>query len=203
MIIFGTRTSSYRPYNNTAFDCDHCGSKASVDIFFATRYFHIFWIPVFPFSKTGMSQCQHCKRAQYRGQMSAQMQTCHDDARGRAKTPVRYFTGLILVVLFFTLAFFAAFIGRQNSQSWIQSPKAGDVYEVSETEGYTLYKVTQVTPDSLTLIPYEYIVERTSQLRKLKRSSPDNYDESAAFTLSAKAIREMYAARSIRSVDRK
>lgn len=203
MIIFGTRASSYKSYSDTAYDCDHCGSKASVDLTFATRYFHIFWVPVFPIGKTGMSQCRHCKRALYRSQMPPQLQSGYNDARRRVKTPAKYFAGLILAGLFFTFACYAAFTSRRNSQAWIQTPKVGDVYEVNDAEGYTLYKVTRVTSDSLTLIPHEYIVEKSSQLRKLKRSNPDDYDETAVFTLSTQTLRAMYDTRNIRSVDRK
>jgi hypothetical protein len=135
--------------------------------------------------------------------MSPQLQSGYDNVRQCIKTPAKYFAGLILGGLFFALVFFATFASWQNSKSWIQAPKVGDVYEVNDMEGYTLYRVTQVTPDSLTLVPRKYIVEKSSQLRKLKHSYSDDYDETAVFALPTQTLKAMYDARTIRAVDRK
>ncbi|MBC9798266.1 zinc-ribbon domain-containing protein [Sinomicrobium weinanense] len=63
LLFFGTRASKIkaRPIGSPT-ECPYCQSK---DSFVATtfgRYFHLFWIPLFPLYKTTILECSHCKR---------------------------------------------------------------------------------------------------------------------------------------------
>ncbi|HEX6426483.1 MAG TPA: hypothetical protein VF008_02310 [Niastella sp.] len=202
MIIFGTRTSSYRKNNAISSQCSHCGNPASIHLQFATRYFHIFWIPIFPIGTIGLSECTHCKKAMYRNEMPPAMQVVYKEARQKSKTPLKFFSGLLLAGVFFVLVVFAVFFDRNNSTAWIQAPRAGDVYEVKEAEGYTLYKVVGLHDDSVTLVPHQFIVEKSSRLRKLKREHPDDYDNTSQFSIVRKDLKAMYDARTIKKVNR-
>ncbi|MGS2738198.1 zinc-ribbon domain-containing protein [Sinomicrobium sp. M5D2P17] len=63
LIFFGTRASKIKTKRiggNT--ECPYC---KNINTFVATtfgKYFHIFWIPLFPFSKTTILECSHCKK---------------------------------------------------------------------------------------------------------------------------------------------
>ncbi len=202
MIIFGVRTSAFKVVDGYTYDCNHCQSTSSVNLLFASRYFHLFWIPVFPIGKTGISQCNHCKHALYRNEMPAVIGMEYNKARSGSRTPVKLFTGLLLVVAFFTFATYAAFTSRANSGQWIKDPHTGDVYDVKEEEGYTLYKVAAVSKDSVTLLPHEYVVDRSTQLRKLRRNNPDDYDEGEQFNVARHELQALYDSRVIRDVNR-
>ena len=202
MIIFGIRTTAFKMVDGYAYNCNHCQSADSVNLLFASRYFHLFWIPVFPVGKTGISQCAHCKQALYRNELPAAIGMEYSKAKSSAKTPVKLFTGVLLVAAFFAFATYAAITSRADSGQWIQQPLAGDVYEVKEEEGYTLYKVVSLTKDSITILPHEYIVDRSTQLRKLRRNYPDDYDEAAQFSIARKELQTLYDSRVIRDVKR-
>ncbi|RZL29732.1 MAG: zinc-ribbon domain-containing protein [Pedobacter sp.] len=98
MIIFGTRSKVLNGSMVTA-NCNHCSSSQSVSISFILTYFHIFWIPMFPTSKTGVSQCSHCKQVLYANQMPAALQTVYQEEKKKVKTPWGYRFGLILIGL--------------------------------------------------------------------------------------------------------
>lgn len=99
MIIFGTRAGKVTPAEAQPFDCGHCHSKMSVRPVFIQRYFHVFWIPFFPLSKKGVTQCSHCKQVLYEKEVPAAMKPAFLDAKGKVKTPLKYFAGLILLGL--------------------------------------------------------------------------------------------------------
>lgn len=99
MIIFGTRTKFLNGSTATA-NCSHCGSTQTVRLSFALNYFHIFWIPMFPLSKTGISQCSHCKQALYANQMPDGLKAVYNEEKAKVKTPWVYRFGLILIGLF-------------------------------------------------------------------------------------------------------
>ena len=202
MIIFGLRSGSFKPVAVPAASCGYCHSTGTVHLYFARRYFHIFWIPIFPAGKTGMSECSHCKQSLRQVQMSPTLQNSYTAASRQVKTSPKYFAGLILIGLFAGAATIAAFIGRSNSEAYIQSPKAGDIYEINENGVYTLYRVQAVTADSVSLNPHEYEATSRKKFRALKRDYPDSY-ANEAFSLSKQSLSAMFGERRISHVNRK
>jgi hypothetical protein len=41
-------------------NCPSCEGATTTDILVYSKYFHIFWIPIFPFEKTAMTICSDC-----------------------------------------------------------------------------------------------------------------------------------------------
>ena len=62
MIIYGSRAVHLASAQPTSITCPSCGTQGSLVISTFRRHAHIFWIPLFPIGKTGVSQCQHCKQ---------------------------------------------------------------------------------------------------------------------------------------------
>lgn len=57
MIIFGTRSRMLNRMDDAPMlKCTHCGSSMAVDVFGTFKYFHIFWIPIFPYAKRIMTR---------------------------------------------------------------------------------------------------------------------------------------------------
>lgn len=63
MIFFGSRSRTITG-PDLMFPCDHCGHMQHV-VGGIQRYFHVYWIPVFPTSKDVIASCLHCKRTRY------------------------------------------------------------------------------------------------------------------------------------------
>jgi hypothetical protein len=40
--------------------CASCEETTTADIMVYSKYFHIFWLPIFPFEKTAMTICSRC-----------------------------------------------------------------------------------------------------------------------------------------------
>lgn len=98
MIIFGTRTKLLQNSSIAAVGtCNYCNSVGSLYAYKQVKYFHIFWIPIFPYSTEIISVCNHCKKVNYQREIDPQTLATIRSS-GMPKTPVGYFSGLILMV---------------------------------------------------------------------------------------------------------
>jgi len=202
MIIFGLRSGNAFQQQLSARDCDYCHTEHSVRFYFWVRYFHVFWIPIFPLYRSGRSQCSHCKQVLEQSQMSQEMVVDYRVARKTAKTPLKYFSGLIIAAVFFILAVLAVVTDKDNTDTWLQQPQTGDVYEVKRDGAYTLYRIQKVRKDTVLMNPYEFSTDKSSALRKLKKTYPNAYEEEV-MPFAKTELATMYAEREIRRIERK
>lgn len=202
MIIFGLRSGNAKQKENNLSDCAHCGTSQSVQLHFYVRYFHIFWIPLIPLYKTGVSQCNHCKQVLDKAQMPPHLLASYTPERKKAKTPLKYYSWLIIVALFVVFAVFAVFTESKDTKAWLQQPQAGDVYEMKEDGEYTLYRVKEIKGDTIFVNPHEYTADKLSALRKLKNNYPDAYSDST-IALAKNQLNAMYEAKTLKRINRK
>jgi len=202
MIIFGLRSGNAKQKENNLSDCAHCGTSQSVQLHFYVRYFHIFWVPLIPLYKIGVSQCNHCKQVLDKAQMPPHLLASYAPERKKAKTPLKYYSWLIIVALFVVFAVFAVFTESKDTKAWLQQPQAGDVYEMKEDGEYTLYRVKGIKGDTIFLNPHEYTADKMSALRKLKNNYPDAYSGSI-IALAKKQLNAMYEAKTLKRINRK
>nr|WP_319398850.1 hypothetical protein [uncultured Carboxylicivirga sp.] len=99
MIIYGTRSFSGKAVqtNNT---CPNCNTQGQMVFQSAIRYAHIFWIPLFPFQKIVVGQCQHCKKVYDKKTFDSRMFATADEVKQRQSFSVFHFTGLIIIAAF-------------------------------------------------------------------------------------------------------
>lgn len=105
MIIFGTRSKIIEPKDSFAptTNCAHCNQPNTVHPALQFSYFHIFWIPVFPYSKKYVTECAHCKN--FRRQKELGPDELQELKNGtHLKIPWGYYTGLVIIVLPIVLA---------------------------------------------------------------------------------------------------
>ena len=80
MIFFGSRSREVVGDLIQGNLCPECG-RAEHQSFGVQNYFHIYWIPVFPTSKTVGLVCTHCKKAQTGKELLVSHQEHRFDAR--------------------------------------------------------------------------------------------------------------------------
>jgi len=205
MIIFGTRTKLLKNRPNAAVgNCNYCNTTDSLHAYKQVKYFHIFWIPIFPYSTEIISVCNHCKKVNYQREIDPQTLTTIRSS-GMPKTTIGYFSGLILIGLFFGSAAAVGISGSVKTKKYLENPVTGDVYEIKRKENgkslYTLYRIANVTTDSITFDVNNYEAEGTKGLRKLREQSGDSYSEK--ITLARTEVTKMEADNRISTIERK
>ena len=97
MIIFGLRASNIGSVKVDGSTCSYCENSGTQNITQFGRYFHIFWIPVFPLGKSTFSECDHCKRTVRKREFTTELKDVFNSNKSAIKRPVWHWTGLILI----------------------------------------------------------------------------------------------------------
>lgn len=202
MIIYGSRSSHVKSVQLDKEQCPHCGSQGTVTLSTYARYAHIFWIPIFPLGRLSLSQCQHCKQVLESKQMPSQIKAYHERNLAETRIPIWQFSGLVLLMVVVTLGVFANKADQEERALFIKDPRAGDIYELKTQEGnYTLFKLQDITPDSVVVIFNAYEVNKLSGLYKIDKA--ENYSDSLLYTLSRGELHTMFEAGEILDINRK
>lgn len=204
MIIFGWRGRVVSGGQMQDMECPNCGNNLYLT-FGILRYFHIFWIPLFPFSRQPGMECQNCKHTRVGDEI-------RDPVRGRIKETV--FTMMRTAPMFAGLALIAAFVAfvavdrsqdAEQERLYVENPVIGDMYvvRVSKTfEGgdpeydYVLMRVESVNGDQVGFKAgnMQYNISRgpNEDIGSGKAGSPDYYsDEVHMFAIDElRAIRD-------------
>ncbi|SHG43345.1 zinc-ribbon domain-containing protein [Pedobacter caeni] len=149
MIIFGARTK-FLTASVSGQTCGHCDT-GKLNLVYTIRYFHIFWIPMFPLEKRAMTQCPHCKQVLTSNELAPESRNYLNTQKSAIRTPLKYFAGLIIIGLF--ILFIVVATAFNKTGRYVNKPKVGDIYQIkSDTENqFTFLKIVKIEGDSLIL----------------------------------------------------
>ncbi len=200
MIIYGWRSAHLRTTKSQTATCPSCNTKGSTVISVYSKHAHIFWIPLFPYGKTGASQCQHCKYAMKLKEMPEEIKKEYKNLKMDVKPPIWQFAGLILFSFLVVWLIYAGKEGKKMDQEYLAAPAKGDIYEFKTESGYySTLKVMQVTADSVIVSPNNYEMEKKSRLYKIEK--PENYAE-FTYGISKENLKKMYEEEEIFDIER-
>ena len=168
MIIYGWK-STHLKQELLAQGCPTCGKHNTITMAVFQRYAHIFWIPLIPIGKQGVSRCQHCGDTLDHTQMPSSLKKTYGEVKTRSKVPLWTFSGLAILS---GLVIAGVVNGRQKTarnEAMIAAPHEGDILEVKiKSDSYTLYKVADITADSAYLLMNQYETNKASGLSTIK-----------------------------------
>lgn len=109
MIIFGTSKERVKYQEPLHFgNCPHCNQQNRLTAFVMMRYAHVWYLPVFPLGKRVIASCDHCKATyNLKGLPQNIAQQCME-VKQKAKTPLKYWTLLIIAGILFVAALLLA-----------------------------------------------------------------------------------------------
>lgn len=99
MIIYGSKAVHVKSTQPKTITCPSCGTKGSLVLSLYRKHAHIFWIPLFPIGKKGVSQCQHCKNVLEYKDMPAPIKEEFKILKSEAKGPIWQYAGLVLIAI--------------------------------------------------------------------------------------------------------
>ena len=188
MIIYGSRNKQLAK-EIIAEKCPHCGTQNSIDMHVFQKYAHVFWIPMFPMGKNGVSQCDHCKQVLTSSKMPSSLRTAYENLKAQTKTPIWMFIGIaLLAILIFTIVIEEK-EKSDHSKTYIKDLKVNDILQTKVAEGYTLYKVKAVKGDSVFVVQNKFVVA-TSRFDKLNSDNTSFYEEGEV--LSKRELEEKF-----------
>jgi len=200
MIIYGSKAVHLRSVRSKSLTCPNCGTQGSTIISVFRKHAHIYWIPLFPIGKKGVSQCQHCKIAYESKDMPHPIKKEYEKIKNNSKGPIWQYAGLAIFAFLIVWAVYANGANKKLELKYINSPQVGDVYEYKiENEKYSTLKVVKVTNDSVFVAPNKYGINKMSKIDRIEK--PGNYSD-VTYGISISRLKEMYDSEEIFDVDR-
>jgi hypothetical protein len=213
MIVFGTRGKAVPGPRKQGVVCPSCGKEEHAT-YGVLRYFHVFWIPVFPTTRQAMMECLHCKKVlrgkevpeRVRRDVAAKVFT-----RGRM---VPMFSGLILIAILAIPVSLAQQENARREAAWLQAPAVGDCYVVklaaigqkpNPKYPYGVLRATRVGGASLQLELGAYAYTGAAGAEKAIRSGEigkPGYFGAAPMSLAIEDLQRLKAGGGIASVKR-
>jgi hypothetical protein len=153
MIVYGWNAKNIRQAPLENYECTQCQQKQSVIVIFA-KYVHLFWIPVFPYKKTAIIVCTHCKQETEEKAITLGTKDAIQQLKSAVPIPKYLFSGLALITLAIAYFTYKGIKDSEKEQAYLSNPQAGDIYLMKSEEEkgpykYFLTKVRKVEGDSL------------------------------------------------------
>ncbi len=203
MIVYGNKATKTGHQNLFGTKCSHCGTKDSLEMYTFSRYFHLFWIPVFPYKKEAVTQCNHCKQVLNKKEFHSELLSQYEEMKATAKTPYWQYIGLLIFGGLILLLVNSIREDDKRDKAYLAAPKAGDIYEIKTTDGaYTLYKVSQVTTDSVYVLFNQFQSNKQSGLSQEKMTAASSFIQEDPMPIAKKDLAAMKEKGEIQGVNR-
>lgn len=182
MIVFGLGNARLNSKQFPEEVCTKCEIKGSIVIDVISKHFHLFWIPMFPFVKTGRMVCGNCDESYDRRDFNENLEACYQTINEEQRAPWWQFSGLAVIAIIITVILVSSRQDNKMNLEYISNPAVGDVYELNTEDGqFTTLKVVEVLIDTVYFLNNDYYVNLKSGLYDL--DIEENYDDTMYFLL--------------------
>lgn len=201
MIIYGSSAAHLKSVQSKTATCPGCKTKGSLVFSIFSRHAHVFWIPLFPFGKTGACQCPLCTYTAKVKEMPQDIRKEYDYIKYQTKTPLWQFIGSGFLLLLISLIVFTGETQKKKELEYITNPTVGDIYKY-ETEGnhYSTLKVIEINGDSIYLSPNNYETDKMTGIDEIDKE--ENYAE-ANYSVSKSDLKKIFDEGTIYAINRK
>lgn len=200
-IHFGTRLVTLKTAPSPGMICPQCSTKGSLVFMVFSRYWHIYWLPMFPIGRTGGCQCGQCGTQWLHKDMNRAMRVEYDSLRGLSVPRIWEFSGLLLAGVLAGLI--ASYVENQppdDDPREIGTPMVGDVYWLrTPHRNWSCMRIVRLSDDSVYVQPSALEVQKVLHVAKLNQEGTYS-DDTVGYARTE--IEEMYAQGTIYNVSR-
>src|SRR5689334_11457267 len=191
MIIYGTKPVHLKSAQPSTTVCPSCGQTGTIVLSAYSKHAHIFWIPLFPIGRLGVSQCQHCKQALDDAAMPGELKREYNNLKAETRVPIWQFLGLALIGLLAIWITYNSGEEKKKQLGYVANPAVGDVYKYrTENRSYSTLKVTSISADSVFVSPNNYESDKASGVYKIEKE--ENYAD-FSYGISKEDLKKMHA----------
>jgi len=159
MIFFGTGSKTMKTVELGEAECPSC-SQPTVFMQLLHKYFHIWWIPVFPIGKVAVAGCKSCNTAWEQQDLPLPLFESVESAKKSSSPPKYLFAGLYIVGIIISIAMFTSWRNDRNTGDYAGQPQVADLYvmstEFDEEYPHQLFQIRNIDGDSITMMIGSY-----------------------------------------------
>jgi hypothetical protein len=195
IFLFGTRETHLRTVPTPGYACPACANNESLSLLFFSRYAHLFFVPLFPFSRRTLLVCSNCQQKGPESVIPGSLQPMAQQLKKQIGRPWWHFLGLILLAVPVAFFGFAALTAKpekeqkQEEAAMLRQPNVGDVYvlHTEQSDKVALLRVQRVVPDTVYVSPSKTV--EGSFMAYQHSTKPETYqDASYAMPISSLEI---------------
>ncbi|MCB0364063.1 MAG: zinc-ribbon domain-containing protein [Bdellovibrionaceae bacterium] len=179
MLIFGVKNKviSSKPVDVVCTECTR--TEQRVHTF--QRYFHFFWVPVFPLSRQSVLECQHCKKVTLEKELSDQRKAIVRLKAGAIKAPIYMYAGSVIIVLLVGWSYYSIKVENKQTMQFLSSPAASDVAVIEAGQGqFQLLKLIAVEGNRIRFQIGQYVYKSAASAKTAIRK--EVFKESGYFS---------------------
>ncbi len=202
MIFYGTNGALIRTEPLPAIPCPACATTGALKLSVFSRYAHIYWIPLFPYSRPTVVQCDHCQQGWDGKALPAALQPAVQEARQSIRAPWWHWSGLGIIAVLIGVGIVANSRDARANKAYLAAPRAGDIYTVhspGDSTKYSLLKVLSAKGNTVELVANEYEIDNRHPIDEL--NSPEKYSKES-FSLTQFELQIMQNKDQLVDVDR-
>ncbi len=160
MVIYGWNSKSLKEAPFNGHQCTNCGHESTHIVVYGS-YFHIFWIPLFPYRKSLKIICDNCQHASKPKEVSEEVRSLAKQLKSKVNFPLYMFSGIGVIILLIAYFTIQGNIDNKAYAEYLEQPQVDDIYhlyndeEISEYK-YYLWKVVDVNGDSVNVSPNSF-----------------------------------------------
>lgn len=197
MIVYGTGSKDLGTRKLQGVKSPNC-ENSDIYATAVAKYAHIFWIPLFPYSKKYFTTCEGTGEVLEEKDMPQQLKDKLALEKHHFKTPFYLFSGLILIALIAAYAVYASYEHDKEMAENVTHIEANDIMVFREgSEEYSFAKVIEVKNDTIFVnlgqYSYEggYSAPSKSEFNSKASTVTDFYSEDIDYILQAD-INDLY-----------
>jgi len=156
MVFYGVKSKSIKKGILTKVHCEYCDEESDMEYDFQQKYFHLYFIPFIPLRKKSFVCCENCytvfdDKHQYR---DIEIKLNRVKERYPIRTPIWTFSGVFILILFISWAFWQSARHDVTEGEYIKNPRKGDVYFIESKPAqyqtvYTTLRIDKVDKDNV------------------------------------------------------
>jgi len=137
--------------------CPDCKELNTVFLHGSVKYFHIFWIPVFPVYKKKVTICHSCEKEMPKKKRSQSLKNKIELEKSNFKIPIYLFTGLIIILGLITFLEYNSKKHKDFVKDRIHHLKENDVIVFKQSsDEYSFAKIEEVKNDTIYFVNSNY-----------------------------------------------
>ncbi|HNP33323.1 MAG TPA: zinc-ribbon domain-containing protein [Flavobacterium sp.] len=207
MFSYGIKSKTLREGELTNLHCEYCGEDETyMEYTFSQKYFHLYFIPIFPLRKKVAVCCDDCGMEYYNDSIpkAAAKRLNQIKDRHPIRTPVWMYSGSIIIVLFFIWAFWQSGRHDVTEGEYIKEPKKGDVFYIESkpkkySTVYTTWRIDKVDKENVYVTYNDSSVSKYTAVFGILNQ---RYYTTKKGIYTRKKIQELYKKDSIVSITR-
>lgn len=160
MVVYGWNSKVLKEAPFNGHQCPSCKNEATHIVVFGS-YFHVFWIPLFPYRKYLRIICDNCQLDQKPKEVSEEVRTLAKQLKSQVRLPFYMYSGVGIItalIIFFTVQ---GIVDDNKFKNQLNEPQANDIYHLYNAQEptefkYYLWKVIDVRGDSVDVSPTSF-----------------------------------------------